>query len=35
MGALRDGPALLAGLVFCGRCGTRMVVRYQRGEGKG
>lgn len=35
MGALRDGPALLAGLVFCGRCGTRMVVRYQRGEGNG
>ena len=24
----RDGPALLAGLVRCGRCGRRMVVRY-------
>ncbi|MBB5109655.1 recombinase family protein [Streptomyces spectabilis] len=32
MGALRDGPALLVGLVFCGRCGTRMVVHYQRGR---
>jgi DNA invertase Pin-like site-specific DNA recombinase len=31
MGALRDGPALLGGLIFCGRCGTRMTVRYQRG----
>ncbi len=27
-GAPRDGPALLAGLVRCGRCGRRMVVRY-------
>jgi recombinase/recombinase-like zinc beta ribbon protein len=33
MGALRDGPALLVGLIFCGRCGTRMVVHYQRGQG--
>ncbi|MER5916605.1 recombinase family protein [Streptomyces sp. NPDC001982] len=33
MGALRDGPALLVGLVFCGRCEARMVVRYQRGPG--
>ncbi|MFE0042657.1 recombinase family protein [Streptomyces albireticuli] len=32
MGALREGPALLAGLVFCGRCGTRMTVHYQRGR---
>src|SRR6185295_13141414 len=23
-----NGPALLAGLVRCGRCGRRMVVRY-------
>ncbi|WP_425824812.1 recombinase family protein [Streptomyces fractus] len=30
MGALRDGPALLGGLIFCGQCGTRMTVRYQR-----
>jgi DNA invertase Pin-like site-specific DNA recombinase len=27
-GAPRGGPALLAGLVRCGRCGRRMVVRY-------
>ncbi|MET8682537.1 recombinase family protein [Streptomyces sp. NPDC004647] len=33
MGALRDGPALLVGLIFCGRCDTRMVVHYQRGQG--
>jgi DNA invertase Pin-like site-specific DNA recombinase len=33
MGVVRDGPALLAGLVFCGRCGKRMTVRYQRGAG--
>src|SRR5437667_7354236 len=33
MGAVRDGPALLAGLVACGRCGARMTVHYQRGAG--
>ena len=33
MGAVRDGPALLAGLVRCGRCGRKMTVRYQRGPG--
>ena len=33
LGAVRDGPALLAGLVACGRCGSRMTVRYQRGPG--
>jgi hypothetical protein len=33
VGAVRDGPALLAGLVVCGRCGKRMTVRYQRGPG--
>jgi hypothetical protein len=27
-GAPRNGPSLLAGLVRCGRCGRRMVVRY-------
>ena len=27
-GAVRNGPAVLAGLVRCGRCGRRMVVRY-------
>ena len=33
MGAVRDGPALLAGLVACGRCGAKMTVHYQRGTG--
>ena len=33
VGAVRDGPALLAGLVACGRCGKKMTVRYQRGAG--
>jgi hypothetical protein len=30
----REGPALLQGLVICGRCGKRMTVRYhsRRGE---
>jgi DNA invertase Pin-like site-specific DNA recombinase len=29
----REGPALLQGLVLCGRCGDRMTVRYHhRGE---
>jgi DNA invertase Pin-like site-specific DNA recombinase len=28
IGAVRDGPSLLAGLVVCGRCGQRMHVRY-------
>jgi hypothetical protein len=27
-GAPRQGPALLAGLVRCGRCGRRIMVRY-------
>ena len=27
-GAVRDGGALLAGIVWCGRCGRRMYVRY-------
>lgn len=30
-GAVRDGPALLAGLMVCGRCGKRMIVHYQHG----
>jgi DNA invertase Pin-like site-specific DNA recombinase len=29
-GAVRDGAALLAGVVWCGRCGKRMYVRYGR-----
>lgn len=32
-GAVRHGPALLSGLVVCGRCGYRMVVNYQ-GSGR-
>jgi DNA invertase Pin-like site-specific DNA recombinase len=27
-GAPREGAALLGGLVFCGRCGRRMLIRY-------
>jgi DNA invertase Pin-like site-specific DNA recombinase len=30
-GALREGVALLQGLVRCGRCGRRMSVRYLKG----
>src|SRR6266542_3506913 len=31
----REGPALLQGLIVCGRCGTRMTVRYHtRAEGQ-
>src|SRR5258706_218720 len=33
MGVARNGPALLAGLVACGRCGQKMTVRYHRGPG--
>jgi DNA invertase Pin-like site-specific DNA recombinase len=33
LGAVRGGPALLAGLVACGRCGKKMMVHYQRGRG--
>jgi DNA invertase Pin-like site-specific DNA recombinase len=29
MGAARTGPALLAGLVVCARCGCRLTVRYR------
>jgi DNA invertase Pin-like site-specific DNA recombinase len=32
-GAVRHGPALLSGLVVCGRCGYRMVVNYN-GSGR-
>jgi DNA invertase Pin-like site-specific DNA recombinase len=31
-GAVRDGQALLAGVVWCGRCGKRMYVRYGRSD---
>lgn len=29
----REGPALLQGLVICGRCGDRMTVRYETERG--
>lgn len=29
----REGPALLQGLVICGRCGMRMTVRYHQRKG--
>ena len=32
MGAVRDGPSLLAGLLICAKCGHRMAVRYS-GQG--
>ncbi|WP_371648805.1 recombinase family protein [Streptomyces mirabilis] len=32
-GTVRGGPALLAGLVKCGRCGKRMTVRYHQHAG--
>jgi DNA invertase Pin-like site-specific DNA recombinase len=31
MGAVRSGPALLAGLVVCARCGCRLGVHYEGG----
>jgi DNA invertase Pin-like site-specific DNA recombinase len=33
-GPPREGPALLQGLVICGRCGERMTVRYGDLEGR-
>jgi hypothetical protein len=30
----REGPALLQGLVLCGRCGDRMTVRYHSRHGR-
>ena len=30
----REGPALLQGLVICGRCGMRMTVRYHHARGR-
>jgi DNA invertase Pin-like site-specific DNA recombinase len=32
-GPAREGPALLQGLVLCGRCGQRMTVRYHKRRG--
>ena len=34
MGAPRPGPALLAGLVVCARCGGRLMVRYGGSPGR-
>ena len=31
---VREGPALLQGVVICGRCGKRMSVRYQQNHSK-
>ncbi len=33
-GPPREGPALLQGLVVCGRCGGRMTIRYYSRHGK-
>lgn len=33
-GPPREGPALLQGLVVCGRCGERMTVRYHARKGR-
>ena len=33
-GPPREGPALLQGLVVCGRCGNRMTVRYHSRNGQ-
>jgi recombinase/recombinase-like zinc beta ribbon protein len=33
-GPPREGPALLQGLVLCGRCGQRMTVRYHLRRGR-
>ena len=32
MGAPRDGDSLLAGVIYCGRCGRRMCVSYPGGS---
>ncbi len=32
-GPAREGPALLQGMVVCGRCGRRMTVRYHQRRG--
>lgn len=31
-GAPREGPSLLGGLIFCGRCGRRMAIHYSGRE---
>ena len=34
LGAVRNGAALLAGLVVCARCGVRLGVHYQQAHGR-
>ena len=31
-GTPKDGPALLQGLIYCGHCGYKMVVEYNKGQ---
>ena len=33
-GPPREGPALLQGIIICGRCGRRMTIRYHARGGK-
>jgi len=33
-GPPREGPALLQGIIICGRCGNRMTIRYHTRDGK-
>jgi DNA invertase Pin-like site-specific DNA recombinase len=33
-GPPREGPALLQGIIICGRCGQRMTVRYHQRRGR-
>jgi DNA invertase Pin-like site-specific DNA recombinase len=33
-GPPREGPALLQGIIICGRCGRRMTIRYHARSGK-
>ena len=33
-GPAREGPALLQGIIICGRCGNRMTIRYHARGGK-
>ena len=33
-GPAREGPALLQGIIICGRCGRRMTIRYHTRGGK-
>jgi DNA invertase Pin-like site-specific DNA recombinase len=33
-GPAREGPALLQGIIVCGRCGQRMTVRYHHRRGR-